>query len=30
VWALERRSPETAARLRELTKKRLDFGRGPA
>jgi CRP-like cAMP-binding protein len=30
VWALERRSPETAARLRELTKKRLDFGCDPA
>jgi hypothetical protein len=27
VWALERRSPETAARLRELIAKRLDFGR---
>ena len=30
VWAIERRSPETAERLRELIKKRLDFGRDPA
>jgi len=30
VWAVERRSPETAERLRELIKKRLDFGRDPA
>jgi hypothetical protein len=30
VWALERRSPETATRLRELIAKRIDFGRGPA
>ena len=29
-WALERRSPETAWRLRELIKKRVDFGRDPA
>ena len=30
LWALERRSPETAGRLRELIKKRVDFGRDPA
>jgi len=30
VWAIERRSPETAERLRELIKQRLDFGRDPA
>ena len=30
VWAIQRRSPETAERLRELIKKRLDFGRDPA
>ena len=30
VWAIERRSPETAARLRELIRQRLDFGRDPA
>jgi CRP-like cAMP-binding protein len=30
VWAIERRSPETAERLRELIKRRLDFGRDPA
>ena len=30
VWAVERRSPETAERLRELIKKRVDFGRDPA
>lgn len=30
VWSLESRSPETAARLRELITERLDFGRDPA
>jgi CRP-like cAMP-binding protein len=30
VWAIERRSPETAERLRALIKQRLDFGRDPA
>jgi CRP-like cAMP-binding protein len=30
VWAIERRSPETAERLRELIKQRLDLGRDPA
>jgi CRP-like cAMP-binding protein len=30
VWAIERRSPATAERLRELIKQRLDFGRDQA
>jgi CRP-like cAMP-binding protein len=30
VWAIERRSPETAERLRALIRQRLDFGRDPA
>jgi len=30
VWAIERRSPETAEHLRALIRQRLDFGRDPA
>jgi CRP-like cAMP-binding protein len=30
VWGIERGSPETAARRRELIRERLDFGRDPA